>query len=75
MLKVQAVAVWDEVKQGMQCLVGGEPSFSFPAVREQAAAFSARAFHWGKTSCGHSTMAILALSGAGSACTMFGPVD
>lgn len=32
---------WDEVKQGMQCLVGGELGFSFPAVREQAADFSA----------------------------------
>lgn len=37
----RTVPNWDEVKQGMQCLVEGEPSFSFPALREQAADFSA----------------------------------
>lgn len=60
--------------------MGGKSSFSSPAGREQGADFSAacrgsQGCSQGKTSCGHSTMAILALSGASSACTMLSPVD
>lgn len=74
---------WDEVKQGVQYLVWGEnPASSFLlsgsrqlSSLQRGPAWAVRAFHWGKVSCGHSTMAILALSGAGSDCVMLSPVD